>query len=163
LDVDDLVQLLDHVDGDADRARLVGDRAGHRLPDPPRRVGRELVALAVVELLDRPDQAERPLLDQVEKGQAAAEGALRDRDDELVVRGVHLLETVLDELLKLFDVRQRGVVSERQYLGFLSRWVRTAGVTEHARARSSYLPRRGAAGAILHRLAAVWEHFFHLF
>src|SRR3954447_12664535 len=38
----DLVQLLDHVHGDADRARLVGERAGDRLADPPRRVGREL-------------------------------------------------------------------------------------------------------------------------
>ena len=57
LDVDDLVQLLDHVHRDPDRARLVGDRTGHRLADPPGRVGRELEALAVVELLDRPDQA----------------------------------------------------------------------------------------------------------
>ena len=61
LDVHDLVQLLDHVHRDPDRARLVGDRARDRLADPPRRVGRELVALAVVELLDRADQAERAL------------------------------------------------------------------------------------------------------
>ena len=57
LDVHDLVQLLDHVHRDPDRARLVGDRARHRLADPPGRVGRELVALAVVELLDCADQA----------------------------------------------------------------------------------------------------------
>ena len=57
LDVHDLVELLDHVDRDADGAALVGDRPGHRLADPPRRVGRELVAAAVVELLDRADQA----------------------------------------------------------------------------------------------------------
>src|SRR3954466_4986076 len=36
----DLVQLLDHVDRDADRARLVGQRAGDRLADPPGRVRR---------------------------------------------------------------------------------------------------------------------------
>src|SRR3712207_8341736 len=41
----DLVQLLDDVDRDPDRARLVRERAGDRLPDPPRRVGRELEAL----------------------------------------------------------------------------------------------------------------------
>ena len=35
LDVHDLVQLLDHVHGDADRARLVRDRTRHRLADPP--------------------------------------------------------------------------------------------------------------------------------
>ena len=90
LDVDDLVQLLDHVHRDADRARLVGDRARDRLPDPPGRVGRELVALAVVELLDRADQAERALLDQVEEREPAAQVALRDRDDEAEVRLDHL-------------------------------------------------------------------------
>src|SRR5215217_6319091 len=61
----DLVELLDDVDGDADRARLVGQRPGDRLADPPRRVGRELEALAVVELLRGADQAERALLDEV--------------------------------------------------------------------------------------------------
>src|SRR4051812_13129489 len=47
----DLVELLDDVDRDADRARLVGQRTRDRLADPPGRVGRELEALAVVELL----------------------------------------------------------------------------------------------------------------
>src|SRR4029079_15698278 len=81
-----LVELLDHVHGDPDRPRLVGDRARDGLADPPRRVRRELVALAVVELLDRADQAERALLDQVEEAEAAAEVALRDADDEAEVR-----------------------------------------------------------------------------
>jgi hypothetical protein len=89
-DVGDPVQFLDHVDGDADRPRLVGDGAGHGLADPPRRVGRELVALAVVELLDRADQAERSLLDEVEEGETSAEVALRDRHDEAQVRLDHL-------------------------------------------------------------------------
>src|SRR3712207_3491805 len=57
----DLVELLDDVDRDADRARLVGERAGDRLADPPGRVGRELEALAVVELLGGADEAERAL------------------------------------------------------------------------------------------------------
>ena len=71
--------------------RLVGDRAGDGLADPPGRVGRELVAAAVVELLDGADQAERALLDQVEEREAAAEVALRDRDDEAQVGLDHLL------------------------------------------------------------------------
>src|SRR2546426_132513 len=36
---DELVDRLDHVHGDADRAGLVGDGARDRLADPPGRVG----------------------------------------------------------------------------------------------------------------------------
>ena len=66
----------------ADRAALVGERAGDRLADPPRRVGRELVAHLVVELLDRADQAEVPLLDQVEERHAGLRVVARDRHHE---------------------------------------------------------------------------------
>ena len=47
-----------------------------------RRVGRELVAAGVVELLDGADQAEVALLDQVEERQPAAGVALGDRHDQ---------------------------------------------------------------------------------
>src|SRR6266508_5479076 len=63
----DLVQLLDHVDRHPDRARLVRERARDRLADPPRGVGRELETLPVVELLRRANQADRPLLEQIEE------------------------------------------------------------------------------------------------
>ncbi|HEX9351062.1 MAG TPA: hypothetical protein VF877_07310, partial [Gaiellaceae bacterium] len=69
---------------------FVGERARHRLPDPPGRVGRELKALAIVELLDRTDQPERAFLDQVEEREAAAEVPLRDRDDEPEISLDHL-------------------------------------------------------------------------
>src|SRR5689334_8373425 len=86
----DLVELLDDVDRDADRARLVGERACDRLADPPGRVGRELEALAVGELLRRAHEAERPLLDQVEERQALVAVVLGDRDDEPQVGLDHL-------------------------------------------------------------------------
>jgi len=54
------VHALDHVHGDADRARLVGQRARDRLADPPGGVGGELEAAAPVELLDRADQTRLP-------------------------------------------------------------------------------------------------------
>src|SRR2546425_680403 len=79
---DQLVDRLDHVHRDADRPRLVGDGAGDGLPDPPRGVGRELVALVVVELLDRPDQAHVAFLDEVEERHAAADVLLGDRHDQ---------------------------------------------------------------------------------
>ena len=90
LDVHDLVQLLNHVHGNADRARLVGNRTRHRLPDPPGGVGRKLVPAAIVELLDRADQPERTLLNQVKERQPATEVALGDRHDESKVRLDHL-------------------------------------------------------------------------
>ena len=86
-----LLHPLDDVHRHADRARLVGERAGDRLADPPGRVRRELVAAAPVELLDGADQAERAFLDQVEERQALVAVVLRDRDDEAQVRLDHPL------------------------------------------------------------------------
>src|SRR5215467_6521041 len=85
-----LLLTLDDVDGDADRARVIRDRALHRLPDPPGRVRRELEPAAPVELLDRAVQPERPLLDQVEERNAESAVPLRDRDDEAQVRLDHV-------------------------------------------------------------------------
>jgi hypothetical protein len=43
-----LVGRLDHVHRDTDGAALIGDGARHRLPNPPRRVGRKLEAAPVL-------------------------------------------------------------------------------------------------------------------
>src|SRR5205823_7745407 len=77
----DLVQLLDHVHWHADRAGLVGQCTRNRLANPPRPIGRELEASSVVELLCSSGETNRPLLDQVEEGQALIAVVLRDRDD----------------------------------------------------------------------------------
>ena len=107
----DLLQPLDDVDGHADRARLVGERPGDRLADPPGRIGRELEPSAPVELLDGADQPERALLDEVEEGQALVAVVLRDRDDEAEVRLDHPLlrlhVAALDPLRELDLLRGR--------------------------------------------------------
>ncbi len=90
LGAQDLVQLLDDMNRHADRSGLVGERAGDGLADPPGRVGRELEAAAVVELLSRAHEADRPLLDQVEERQPLVAVALGDRDDQAQVRFDHL-------------------------------------------------------------------------
>src|SRR5918995_3353022 len=87
----DLVELLHHVDRDADRAGLVGQGTRDRLADPPRGVGRELEALAVVELLRRAYQTECALLDEVEERESLVPVVLRDGDDEPQVGLDHLL------------------------------------------------------------------------
>src|SRR5215469_14644178 len=67
-------------------SRLIGDGARDGLPDPPRRVGAELVPALVLELVDRLHEADVALLDQVQELQAAVRVLLRDADDEAQVR-----------------------------------------------------------------------------
>src|SRR5439155_16361275 len=93
-DTDQAVDRLDHVDGDADRAGLIGDGSSDRLPDPPCGVGRELVALLVIELLDRADEPDVPLLDEVQERHAATDVLLGDRNDEPQVGGGQLLARI---------------------------------------------------------------------
>src|SRR5215213_6009773 len=77
------------MDGDADSARVIRHRALHRLADPPGRVRRELEAPAPVELLDRPVQAKRALLNEVEKWNAEPSITLCNGDDQAQVRLDH--------------------------------------------------------------------------
>ena len=79
------------MDRDPDRLGLVRDRTLAGLADPPGRVGRELEALAPVELLDGAVQSDHALLDEVAELQAVALVALRDRDDEAQVGVDHPL------------------------------------------------------------------------
>ena len=76
---------------DADGPRLVGDRSGDRLPDPPGGVGREFVAAAVLELVHRLHQADVPFLNEIKELQAAVRVLLGDRDHEAEVGLHHLL------------------------------------------------------------------------
>src|SRR3974390_1824329 len=86
-----LVDDLDHVNGYADGARLIRERAADRLPDPPGGVGGKLVSAPILELVDRLHQADVALLDQVEELQAAVGVFFRDRDDEAQIGLDHFL------------------------------------------------------------------------
>src|SRR6266496_1976524 len=131
---DELVDRLDHVDADADRPRLVGDRAGDRLADPPRRVRRELVAPLVLELVHRLHEPDVPLLDEVEELEAAVRILLRDRDHEAQVRLDQLGLGPLRLVLALAD----GPVGPAQLVD------RDLGLLLHAKARLLDGRRRGA-------------------
>ena len=93
---------------------MVRDGALHRLADPPGRVGRELVAAAPVELLDRAVEAERALLDQVEERHAEAAVALGDRHDEAQVRLDHA--PLRERVAALDRLRERDLLGGRQQL-----------------------------------------------
>ncbi|QTK80944.1 RNA Polymerase Sigma Factor RpoS [Agrobacterium tumefaciens] len=87
----DLVDRFDHVHRNTDRAGLVGNRAGDCLPDPPRRIGRELVTTTVFKLVHRLHQADIAFLNEIEELQAAVGVLLRNRDHETQVGLDHLL------------------------------------------------------------------------
>src|SRR6516162_5686161 len=63
----DLVDDLNHVNGHTNGARLIRERPADRLSNPPRGVGRELVATSIFELVDGLHQADVAFLDQVEE------------------------------------------------------------------------------------------------
>ena len=86
-----LVDRLDHVHRHADGPGLVGDRARDGLADPPGRVGRELEAAAVLELLHRLHQPDVAFLDQVEELHAAVGVLLGDGDHQAQVGLDHFL------------------------------------------------------------------------
>ena len=91
--------------GDADRTRLIGDGARDRLPNPPRRIGTELVALVVVELLDRLDEAEIAFLYEIEEQHAPADIALGNAHDETKIR---LCQFLLRFLIARFHALGKG-------------------------------------------------------
>jgi hypothetical protein len=70
----------------ADGALLGLERPLNRLADPEGRVGRELVALAPIELLGGADQAEDSFLDQIQQVEVLAHVAAGVRDDQPEVR-----------------------------------------------------------------------------
>jgi len=91
-----------HVHRNADGAGLIRERARDGLPDPPGGVGGELETAAVIEFLDRLEQAEVPLLNEVQKREVrrAADVALGDRNHQAQIR---LGEFFPRLLVALFD------------------------------------------------------------
>ena len=102
------VKLLDDVRGQPDGPRLAHDGALDRLPDPPRRIGREAKAALGVELSERVDEAEIAFLDQVGKREPAIRVVLGDADDEPQV--------TLDQLLARVEVALRHRAREGKLL-----------------------------------------------
>src|SRR5262245_12314693 len=91
-----LVDDLHHMNGNTNRTTLIGYRSRNRLADPPRCIGRELVAPSPVELFDGSHQADVALLDQVEEMEPAIDIVLGNRDHQAKVCFDHLA-------LRLFD------------------------------------------------------------
>src|SRR5262245_49522206 len=95
--VEEVRLLLRQPEGPA----LVGEGVDDRLAHPPDGVGDELDVLAGVVALRRLDEADVPLVDEVEERHAAAAVALGVGDDEAEVRLDELAEGLLVPLLDL--------------------------------------------------------------
>ena len=139
---DDLVDGLHHVDGDADGAGLIGNGPADGLPDPPRGVGGELIALGIVELLHGLDKAQIALLDQIQKQHPTAHIPLGDRHHQTQVGLCQLLLGLLPLLHVLF---QGGQLLLRDDLALLLRCRHTllGGIAGgHGRGQMNLLIRR---------------------
>ena len=114
----DLLETLNDVHREADRATLIGECTRHCLSDPPRGVRRELEVAAPVELLDGTDQAENALLDEIEEAETLTTVVLRNRDNQAQVRFDHLLlglhVALFDALgeTNLVGLRQQGIATD---------------------------------------------------
>ena len=80
------------MNGNADRVGEVGVPSVDALTNPPGCVGRELVPLCVVELLNRTDQTEIAFLNAIEKFHFGTGVLLGDRHDQAEVGSHHLVE-----------------------------------------------------------------------
>ncbi|CNT65822.1 Uncharacterised protein [Salmonella enterica subsp. enterica serovar Bovismorbificans] len=78
----ELVDGLNHMHRNTDSARLIGDRAGDRLTNPPGSVGGELVAATVFELIYRFHQTDVAFLNQIKELQATVGVFLSDRNNQ---------------------------------------------------------------------------------
>jgi hypothetical protein len=116
----ELVDDLDHVNGNTDGARLVGDGACDGLANPPGGVRGELVAAAPVELVGAFHEPEIAFLDQVEKLQAMMGVFLGDGDDQAKVGFgqfffclLRLCLTPLDERERVFEAGQSNFALQK--------------------------------------------------
>ena len=116
---DKLIDRFDHVHGNANGARLVGDRAGDGLTNPPCRVSRKLIAAPPLKLIDGLHQTDVAFLNQIEKLQTAVGIFLRDGNDETQV-GLHQFALCLASvLLAGNDVLKRPLHVDGRNVEFL--------------------------------------------
>src|SRR5215467_4171310 len=135
----DFVDGLDHVHRNADGARLVGDRAGDGLANPPGRVSRELVAAAVFEFIDRLHQADIAFLDQIEELQAAVGVFLGDGNDEAEIGLDHFL-LGLAPFCTMCTILRNSPISRPVSVASVWMWVRNSLMRSLSRATKVFQP-----------------------
>ena len=108
------------MDRDSYRPALIRDSSRYRLSDPPRRVGRELVAAVIFELVDRLDKTDISFADDVFEIKSAVVVLFRDADNESQVSLNQLVFRAADSLFsrsELFGICRKLFYRKRR-LGF---------------------------------------------
>src|SRR5258708_17576849 len=85
-DANQAIDRLYHMDRNTNRTCLVGDSTRNRLTNPPGCIGTELITLGVVKLLDSSNQANIPLLDQIQQAHTATNILFCNTHDQAQVR-----------------------------------------------------------------------------
>ena len=112
------VDGLHHMNWNPDGSGLIGNGPGNGLPNPPGGVGGELVALGIVELVNRLQKAQIALLHQIQQLHAPAHIALGDGNHQTQICLGHLLLGLLVALrhspgdLQLLLLAQQGNLSD---------------------------------------------------
>ncbi|EBA12932.1 hypothetical protein RCCS2_03584 [Roseobacter sp. CCS2] len=86
---DQFVDRLDHMHRNTDRARLIRNRAGDRLTDPPCRIGGEFVTAAIFKLINRLHQADVTFLNKIKELQATVRVFLGNGNHQTQIRLDH--------------------------------------------------------------------------
>ena len=74
------VNGLHHVNRNPDGSGLVGNRPGYGLPNPPGRIGAELIAFSIIKLVHGFNQTQIALLNQIQKLHSSSGIALCNAD-----------------------------------------------------------------------------------
>lgn len=145
-----MIDRLDDMHGETDRARMIHDRALYRLANPPGGIGRETEAALRIELSDRMNEAEIAFLDEVQQRQAAFEVLAGNPDDEAQVALDHALPRTAvavagppAEHALLLGREQRRQADLAQIEPGRVRWLATAGAHEDPRRPPLFIFDRG--------------------
>ena len=91
------------MDGQANNAPLLGQRAGNGLANPPGGIGAKLAAPARIELFHGLHQAQISLLNQIEERDALSQVFFRNADDESRIRLDQVRPRVVSALHLVFE------------------------------------------------------------
>ncbi len=115
-----LANALGHVQRNADRARLLRQRTGNRLTNPPRCVSAKAVAALVVVLIDGAHQANIAFLNEVREGKALAHIALGDAHDESGIGATQVFAGSLPVIHQCLELLALALVRFTQRLDLIA-------------------------------------------